>query len=125
MSERGRRFKVESLYCWGCICGPSQAPGVVPDGRVDDDLQTRVVLALYKRSVSVHSVLCGSEQRLVGMLAYVDGLGHLLFLSYSEFSLRHLQPGQAEQVLTEPAEVFFAIIERSGQNNSVHERPRI
>ena len=59
------------------------------------------------------------------MLAYVDGLGHLLFLSYSEFSLRHLQPGQVEQILTEPAEVFFAIIERSGQKNSVHERPRI
>ena len=59
------------------------------------------------------------------MLAYVDGLGHLLFLSYSEFSLSRLHAGQAEQVLTEPTKVFFAIVERSGQKNSVHERPRI
>ena len=105
--------------------GPPQASGVASNGIVDGALQLDVGLALYKLSVSVHSVLCGSEQRLVGMLAYVDGLGHLLFLSYSEFSLSRLHAGQVEQVLTEPAEVFFAIIKRSGQKNSVHERPRI
>ena len=60
--------------------GPPQAVGVAPDRLVYDALQLDVRLPVYEFADAEDSILCGSEQRLVCVLAQVDCVPIQFFL---------------------------------------------